>query len=102
MAQYRKKPVVIEAISFLELTQLALKHWDKTRPDINEEWTYDYNGHKLIATKGDNAGFLIPTLEGDMKFVYGDMLITGVNGEIYPCKMDIFEKTYDLVTTKIL
>lgn len=40
---------------------------------------------------------IIHTLEGDMKANVGDYIITGVNGEQYPCKPDIFEKTYELV-----
>lgn len=39
----------------------------------------------------------IHTLEGDMLASKGDYIITGVNGEKYPCKPDIFEKTYELV-----
>ena len=40
---------------------------------------------------------VIHTLEGDMKASIGDYIITGVNGEQYPCKPDIFQKTYDKV-----
>ncbi|MBQ0035546.1 MAG: hypothetical protein KBT35_01365 [Firmicutes bacterium] len=40
---------------------------------------------------------IIHTLEGDMKAGVGDYIITGVNGEQYPCKKDIFEKTYDII-----
>lgn len=40
---------------------------------------------------------IIHTLEGDMKASVGDYIITGVNGEQYPCKPDIFEKTYEVV-----
>jgi hypothetical protein len=40
---------------------------------------------------------VIPTLEGDMTAIRHDMIIRGVNGECYPCKPDIFEKTYELV-----
>ena len=40
---------------------------------------------------------IINTLEGDMKANSGDWIITGVEGEQYPCKPDIFEKTYDPV-----
>lgn len=40
---------------------------------------------------------IIHTLEGDMKASVGDYIITGVNGEQYPCKPDIFNKTYDNV-----
>ncbi len=38
---------------------------------------------------------IIHTLEGDMIASPGDWIITGVNGEQYPCKPDIFEKTYE-------
>lgn len=41
---------------------------------------------------------VIKTLEGDMKASPGDWIITGVNGEQYPCKPDVFEKTYRKVT----
>ena len=40
---------------------------------------------------------IIHTLEGDLKADPGDYIITGVNGEKYPCKPDIFEKTYEAV-----
>lgn len=40
---------------------------------------------------------IIHTLEGDMTASIGDYIITGVNGEKYPCKPDIFEKTYEPV-----
>ncbi len=38
---------------------------------------------------------IIPTLEGDHKANVGDWIIKGINGEFYPCKPDIFEKTYE-------
>lgn len=44
---------------------------------------------------------IIHTLEGDMKANVGDYIITGVNGEQYPCKPDIFEKTYEEVEEKV-
>lgn len=40
---------------------------------------------------------VIHTLEGDMKASVGDYIITGVDGERYPCKPEIFKKTYELV-----
>jgi hypothetical protein len=43
---------------------------------------------------GTNS-FYIPTLEGNMKAQMNDWIIKGVNGEFYPCKPDIFEKTYE-------
>jgi hypothetical protein len=41
--------------------------------------------------------FVIHTLEGDMTAMPGDWIITGVRGEKYPCKPDIFEATYEAV-----
>lgn len=43
---------------------------------------------------------IIHTLEGDMKASIGDYIITGVNSEQYPCKPDIFEKTYELAESE--
>lgn len=45
----------------------------------------------------DGAHQLIETLEGNMKASPGDWIIKGIKGEIYPCKPDIFEATYELV-----
>lgn len=94
MAKYRKKPVEIEAITFEELVEYGLNadgsHIVKGMP-----WSFKYKGHP-ISHENDGC-YIIPTLEGLMHFTQQDMLITGVNGEIYPCKIDIFEKTYELV-----
>ena len=48
----------------------------------------------------ENKGktLVIHTLEGDMEASIGDYIIKGVNGEFYPCKPDIFAKTYEEVT----
>lgn len=48
-----------------------------------------------------NKEMIIHTLEGDMKASIGDYIITGVNGEQYPCKPDIFRKTYEPFETKV-
>ena len=53
--------------------------------------------HSLIHAIEKQGGILIPTLEGEMFASFGDYIIKGVNGEFYPCKPDIFAKTYDLV-----
>lgn len=51
----------------------------------------------VIEAYRTNKEVVIHTLEGDMKASVGDYIITGVNGEQYPCKPDIFYKTYELV-----
>lgn len=76
--KYRKKPVVIEAIQYTE---------------DNIEELFAFVNTAFVGAKG----FIIPTLEGDMIASRGDYIIKGVNGEFYPCKPDIFEKTYEAV-----
>ncbi|WJQ02869.1 hypothetical protein QT236_12580 [Geobacillus stearothermophilus] len=83
MAKYRKKPIIVEAF---QLTEELL---DK------KGWTDEYVGTRKIKYRLDHA--IIQTLEGEMIANIGDYIITGINGEIYPCKPDIFEKTYEPV-----
>lgn len=91
--KYRKKPVVIEAITFEEFIEYGRKHTDNIVGGM--PWSFEYNGWDV--THKTDTCYLIPTLEGVHNFTPDDMLITGVNGEIYPCKKDIFEKTYEAV-----
>ena len=83
--KYKKKPVVIEAIQFdgwnwaecyqfMSKERLFFPQWIKKEEKIE-----------------------IKTLEGTMTANIGDYIIKGVNGEFYPCKPDIFEKTYEEV-----
>lgn len=81
MAKYRKKPVVIEAIQL-------------TDHNINE--VVDFIGLSNIETVlGTSVG--IRTLEGVMRADRNDYIIKGIQGEVYPCKPDIFEQTYERV-----
>ena len=90
--KYRKKPVVVEAITFDELVQHGLQN---TTNIVNGmPWSFSYNGHP-ISHENDRC-YLILTLEGTYFMTPDDMLITGVKGEIYPCKKDIFEATYEV------
>ncbi|WP_321814596.1 MULTISPECIES: hypothetical protein [unclassified Paraburkholderia] len=91
MARFRKKPVVIEAITFEELVAAGIA---TGAPLTNGfPWSFEYAGHAI--THENDDCYLVPTLEGSMRFERGDMLITGVMGEIYPCKADIFAATYE-------
>lgn len=91
MALFTKKPVTVEAITFDEFVAHGLQHCKDAQRN-GMPWHFKYKGH-VITHENDNC-YIIPTLEGSMHFRRGDMLITGVKGEIYPCKIDIFEKTY--------
>jgi hypothetical protein len=82
--KYRKKPVVIEAVQF-----------DGSERSIVEILALQRDKVKVL--REDAGDLLIPTLEGTMRASVGDYVIRGVQGELYPCKPDIFEQTYDLV-----
>ena len=93
MGVYRKKPVIVEAISFDDLVAYGKAHGANIVNGM--PWSFDYKD-KPITHENDQC-YLIPTLEGTMRLTPNDMLITGVRGEIYPCKLDIFYSTYELV-----
>jgi len=77
--KYRKKPVVIEATQWFKLgDHYAVMHYESHDPDMH------------------GLGWII-TLEGGHIVTPGDWIITGVKGEHYPCKPDIFEMTYEVV-----
>lgn len=91
--KYRKKPVVIEAFRLGD------------RELIAEDWFWDAVSDNLIITHdfgkrgysyGRPAWCEIKTLEGVMIARSGDYIIRGVQGEIYPCKPDVFKKTYEV------
>ena len=77
--KYRKKPVVIEAVQWI----------GNNLSDIET-----FIGRSV---KNKETTIVIRTLEGDMEASIGDYIIKGVNGEFYPCKPDIFDKTYEEV-----
>lgn len=85
--KYRKKPVEIEALEFID---------DPTRL---EELSHFIDDQDLRVSYKDpeNPKLILQTLEGEIQASVGDYIIKGVNGEFYPCKPDIFEKTYEEV-----
>jgi hypothetical protein len=80
--KFRKRPVVVEAVRFVK----PYKQVKKFAPELN--FCKDYGRVSCV---------FIKTLEGVMRADVGDWIIRGVNGEFYPCKPDIFEKTYEAV-----
>lgn len=75
--KYRKKPIVIEAFQF--------------NADMSHE------GNPVYPDSESSTGYSINTLEGKHEVTEDDWIITGVKGETYPCKPDIFEMTYEKV-----
>lgn len=84
---YRKKPVEIEAIQFEDTPEVLSELSDFIN---NQDLRVDYKDP-------ENPVIKIETLEGVMKASVGDYIIKGVNDEFYPCKPDIFNKTYEEV-----
>lgn len=100
MASYRKKPVVVEATQWWkngdhpedgprENEGKAVRYF--RRPDVPADQLCKHCGNHM-----QNHGW-IDTLEGGHIVCPGDWIITGVHGEKYPCKSDIFEKTHEQV-----
>jgi hypothetical protein len=87
---FRKKPVVIKAIRCSEAIYAAAHEWQEL-PDWLRA-AYDKGG--VVFT---NKFISLPTLEGTMRAERDDWIICGVSGEVYPCKPDIFEATYEPV-----
>lgn len=88
--KYRKKPVVIEAFKYDG--DFMHSNGDYYAPDLAVD-ALNCGIMKFI-NKGD---LIIKTLEGDMTVNVNDYVIKGVNEELYPCKPDIFKKTYEKV-----
>lgn len=88
--KYRKKPVVIEAFIF------GLHEPPQWFHDAVNAGTIEYEWRGSDRSKHPPDGLKIKTLEGDHRSSYGfEYIIQGIKGEIYPCKPDIFEATYE-------
>ena len=98
--KYRKKPIVVEAF------QMTIeRRWDNSEwPEwLNQAWQKNPGdaGCLYISNHQDeNDDYLLEiyTLEGIHLVCFGDFIIQGVKGELYPCKPDIFEETYEEVS----
>lgn len=97
MTFFRKKPVVIEAFQMTRERRTDNRDWPNW---LNLAWQRERDevGALYPTLPGDGTGTLsINTLEGAHLVTFGDFIIQGVKGELYPCKPDIFEATYEPV-----
>lgn len=83
MPRFRKRPVVIEA-----------EHFDSDPHGVNGIYRLSLPFQLALSLNGV-GNVVVKTLEGEMQVSQNDWIIRGVNGEFYPCKPDIFEKTYE-------
>ena len=90
--KYRKKPVIVEAVQWNGLNLHEVKDF------VGDSLIYDiYDAAWEVGKAAPIVDMKIKTLEGNMQVSIDDYIIKGVQGEFYPCKPDIFEKTYELV-----
>ena len=90
--QYRKKPVVIQAIEWTGSNLSEVIGFTGIHEESANKWTWE---EYVDVVK--NHGLKIFTFEGSHRATIGDMIIKDVHGECCPCKPDIFAKTYELV-----
>lgn len=96
--KFKKKPVVIEAVQ-LKKTQISIREIVELMGEkVNTENKMELIKFYEFCDEVFKRGYMnINTLEGTMRANIGDWIIKGVNGELYPCKPDIFEKTYEAI-----
>lgn len=90
--KYIKKPIPVEAIQVdKDFVLHSTYYWEGFYPD----WFLDAVNNGDISTKQSDYGLIVHTLEGVMFAPWGSYIIKGVDGELYPCREDIFKKTYE-------
>lgn len=105
--RYRKKPVVIDAIQWTGINVQEVLNW---LGELSSKWKWSaelsqdgalFTGPtqkvNFDLTAKPHIKLTIKTLNGDMHVEHGEFVLCGIQGEIYPCKADIFEATYDNV-----
>lgn len=92
MNKFRKKPVEIEAFQMTKERRWNNADWPTW---LHMAWNMEPEDAGCLFCKDGGEQLYIHTLEGDHQVAFGDWIIQGVNGELYPCKPDIFDKTYD-------
>ena len=97
--KFRKKPVEIEAFQLTEETRASNENWPQWAHEAWNKPEYEPGALFPCGTEGAEGQdeLMIFTLEGLHRVSFGDWIIRGIKGELYPCKSDIFEATYDPV-----
>lgn len=92
--RYRKKPVVIEAFQMTHERRASNAEWPEW---LNIAWQRGVIFPADWPNSDGSDQLCIVTLEGPYPLRWGDWIIRGVKGELYPCKPDIFAATYEAV-----
>lgn len=107
MTKYVKKPIIIEAFQMTKKRRLDQTEWPDWLIEAHDNFDQDewdsgkYKPNVMFPKEQDESDgtdkFIIHTLEGLHIVNWNDWIIRGVARELYPCKPDIFEMTYDKV-----
>ena len=90
--KYVKKPIPVEAIQVdKDFVLHSIHYWEGFYPD----WFLNAVNNGDISTKQSDYGLIVHTLEGVMFAPWGSYIVKGVDGELYPCREEIFKKTYE-------
>ncbi len=95
MPKFRKLPVEIEAFQMTPGRRIDNRNWPEW---LNAAWNMERGEVGSVYPTEEGTGdqtISIGTLEGEHLVSWGDFIIQGVQGELYPCKPDIFEATYE-------
>lgn len=100
MGRYRKKPVVIEAFQMTKERRWDNSEWPTW---LNQAWQKGAGeggvwidpDADVIPSRGSAEELVCGTLDGVTRIDWDDWIIQGIKGELYPCKPDIFEATYE-------
>ncbi|MCK5602960.1 hypothetical protein KAR91_13845 [Candidatus Pacearchaeota archaeon] len=90
--RYRKKPVVIEAFQMTKERRWNNREWPNW---LHKAWNTDPSEGGMWCDQNDTEQLYVGTLEGVHKVTFEDWIIRGIQGELYPCKPDIFFETYE-------
>ncbi len=94
--KYRKKPVVIEAFQMTRARRVDNSEWPNW---LHEAWNKEAGEQGRVYNQYLNSPdgpLMVVTHEGPVNIGWGDFIVCGVQGELYPCKPDIFEATHEV------
>lgn len=94
--KFRKKPVVIEAFQMTKGRRWDNSEWPNW---LNQAWNIDAGEGALFIDADDpkRERLVVGTKEGVHRISWDDWIIQGIQGELYPCKPDIFKATYEKI-----
>ncbi|MGL5257731.1 MAG: hypothetical protein ACRC76_11940 [Proteocatella sp.] len=98
MAKYRKKPVEVEAVQFIGFNNDGEAIFDCDDGDHTESWLWgNWQNNTIRYCDSDNGTLVLETTNEVVQMEIGDYVVRNVDGLLFSCKPDIFEKTYEKI-----